>query len=620
VVILPAVALVLTWLVLMAADADRGPSRNLLRAIVLAGGWTVVVTEALSLVYGITQAALAAAWLLPSLGLAAWLVAHRRRIREIRLKLADALPATRGEWALTCGVTAILGVTALVAFFAPPQTWDSLNYHMSRVAHWAQAATIRIYATGIEVQNSRPPAAEYGILHLYVLAGGDRLANFVEWSSMVGSLVGVAVLVRGLGGGRTARYLAVVYVVTLPMGISQASSTMNDYVLAFWIVCLAVEIMTLLEAPDRWSTFYVGLAAGLAALTKPMAYFYLLPLLVWLGVGLLRRQGWKQTTRVLAAAGLAAAIINFGFWTRSTIFYGSPVSDVGLEDLHVNQLRDFRALISNVIRNAGLHAGTPSNHVNKALTLAVFGLHDLMGLDVNDPRTTAHGNFEVEYPTTIETKAGNPLQALLALLALGLLCGRAFGDASRLRSLALATVVGFVLFSYLTKWQVFASRYHLPVFILLGAITAVVFERRLSRGWNLAIGFLLLAACLPWLLGIRSRPVISRVLGSPMASVLTASRLDLLFANGDYLRRPYADMTGLIADAQCRTVGLALSGNGAEYPLWALLGAPRPDLRVEWLVSGTPSAQAAPSNFHPCAVICENCPEEWTRRRFAAAL
>jgi hypothetical protein len=49
-----------------------------------------------------------------------------------------------------------------------------------------------------------------------------------------------------------------------------------------------------------------------------------------------------------------------------------------------------------------------------------------------------------------------------------------------------------------------------------------------------------------------------------------------------------------------------------EYLLWAELGAPREDLRLEWFVSGTPSARYEASTFSPCAVICEGCPTEWT--------
>jgi len=613
-VLLPILTFLGVWLALRSGRVDRGAGQSFLRAALLTGGWLVLSTEILSLASAVSRVPLALAWALPAVLIWAWVVRRGGLARLRRTRIG--LPQGRGEWLVMIGLGAVIGITAVVAWATPPQTWDSLSYHLSRVAHWAQAASVRVYASGREVQNVRPPAAEFAILHLYVLAGGDRLANFVEWFSMIGSLVGVAVLVQRLGGGRMARMLAVVYVATLPMGISQATSTMNDYVVAFWIVCLAVETVTLLEGADRWSPVYFGLAAGLAALTKPTAYFFVLPFLAWAGVGLVRRQGWKSVIRVMVIAGAAAAIVNLGFWTRSYLTYGSPVSDVGLEEVHASQLHDARALVSNVVRNAGLHAGTPSNHVNKGLTLAIFRLHDLLGLDVNDPRTTSHGGeFEVEFPTTIETKAGNPLQALLALLALGLLCGRSFRDGSRLRLLALATVAGFVLLSYLIKWQVFASRYHLPVFVLLGAITAVVFERRLSRGWNLVVCSSLLLASLPWLLGIRSRPMISHILGSPMASVLTASRLDLLFANGDYLRKPYEDMVGLITANQCREVGIALSGSGAEYPLWVLLGAPRADLRMEWLVGGTPSAEAAPRDFHPCAVVCERCPEGWSTVR-----
>ncbi len=58
-----------------------------------------------------------------------------------------------------------------------------------------------------------------------------------------------------------------------------------------------------------------------------------------------------------------------------------------------------------------------------------------------------------------------------------------------------------------------------------------------------------------------------------------------------------------------------LSGSGAEYPLWVLLGSPDPDLEMEWIVSGTPSETYRQEDFQPCAVICEKCPEEWERFR-----
>jgi hypothetical protein len=51
---------------------------------------------------------------------------------------------------------------------------------------------------------------------------------------------------------------------------------------------------------------------------------------------------------------------------------------------------------------------------------------------------------------------------------------------------------------------------------------------------------------------------------------------------------------------------MAISGAGAEYPYWLLLGAPRDDLRIEWIVAGTPSAQYSDPEL-PCAIICDTC-------------
>jgi len=70
-------------------------------------------------------------------------------------------------------------------------------------------------------------------------------------------------------------------------------------------------------------------------------------------------------------------------------------------------------------------------------------------------------------------------------------------------------------------------------------------------------------------------------------------------------------MTGLIRKAGCTQVGVVLPGGGIEYPIWALLGAPREGVRLEWLLGGDPSARYSDPSFAPCAVFCDTCPSEW---------
>lgn len=109
----------------------------------------------------------------------------------------------------------------------------------------------------------------------------------------------------------------------------------------------------------------------------------------------------------------------------------------------------------------------------------------------------------------------------------------------------------------------------------------------------------------PWLIGIDSRPVLPT---ADQSSVLTASRQDLYFANAQYLQQPYIEMTALLEQAQCRDIGISLDGSGQEYPLWVLMGAPDPDLRLDWFVAGTPSEIYRDVTHRPCAIICQHCP------------
>jgi hypothetical protein len=59
-----------------------------------------------------------------------------------------------------------------------------------------------------------------------------------------------------------------------------------------------------------------------------------------------------------------------------------------------------------------------------------------------------------------------------------------------------------------------------------------------------------------------------------------------------------------------------ISGNGAEYPLWVLLGAPSETLKIEWIIGEkAPSARFREVDFRPCAIICEACRQEWETLR-----
>ncbi len=604
--LLPLVTFICFFLVLGNIWPAAGWRWAYLRAALLWGVVVVVMTEALSLLGAINVFGLSLGWGISLLAGSGWLLWRCLKNRKISIPHWPQLE----HWTdrtLLFGIVLIVVLTALVSWFAPPQTWDAMIYHMSRVAHWAQEEAVTPFATGIEVQNSRPPWAEFVILHFYVLSGGDRLANAIEWFAMISSLVGVALIAKELGANKRGQLFAVTFAATLPMGITQASSTMNDYVVAFWIIAVAAEAIALRQNPsERLRVFFLSLGVGLALLTKPTAVAYLAPFALWIAIFLVKRVGWKSMLLMSMFALILVFILNAGYLLRNYSIYDSVFDPTELS-LHGGQPHTPQVLLSNVLRNASLHAGTPSPHINKAVALFVVKLHDLIGLDVNDPRTTSAGRFHVFEPSTHEDLVGNFLHALLILIMIGLVVGKRNKITSLLIVYASITLATFLVFSFIFKWQVFASRYHLPFFILFAPLAGIILERFIHRKIALAVGWLLLFASWPWLVSINSRPLLPIPERSYVGSVLVEPRNKLYFANGLYLLEPYKNITERIKEVACEQVGIMLSGNSAEYPLWALLGAPNKSLRVEWIVEGTASARYASSDFSPCAVICENC-------------
>jgi hypothetical protein len=609
--LIPLAALIALALLLGNLAPSWGWRRAILRASLAAGGYLVLTTEALSLVSAITPAGLASTW-----G-ALWMASVALLIRQARRAGRIVLPRLRipRNWldrGLLMGLIAVLGTTAVVAWYAPPNTWDSLNYHMPRVAHWAQNRSLRPFATGIEVQNNMGPGAEMIVLHLYVLERGDRFANFAEWSAMALSVLGVSLVARQLGGKPPAGLVAGITAATLPMGIAQASSTMTDYVTAFWVLCAASETLSLASDAESPGALvpWLSAAAGLALLSKATAFPFLLPLGLWAAVSLFRRAGARRGVALAALTGLIVLLLSAGHLARTIRIYGTPIPPDRLTT-HSNELRDARALISNTLKNAGLHAGTPWPEVNRFLERGVLKLHQWMGLDVNDPRTTVIGEFSIEEPSQAEDRAGNPAHAWLYVAVSGLAIARRRTVGDRLLTYAGAAAAGFLVFGWLFKWQVFGVRLHLPFFVMFAPVAAAALVRAAPATIGRLVSLALLVASIPWLVGIEERPLLRGVEGARMPSILHEPR-ENLYIRGELLQEREA-LVGAIRGEGCSQVGIMLAGYAAEYPLWVFLGAPDDQLRIEWIVSGTPSSAFEDPSFVACAIVCDSsCPGDWS--------
>jgi hypothetical protein len=359
---------------------------------------------------------------------------------------------------------------------------------------------------------------------------------------------------------------------------------------------------------------FIGLAAGLAILAKQIAFPYLLPFAIFCTVVLFRGTRPRQMLLAVSLTVLLTLAINAGYFTRNSVTYGHPLGSTDKVTHHQNKIHNLGDVISNTVRNASLHAGTPWEAVNYQIFRGIVGLHFKLGMDVNDSRTTVHPFFNIFKPAPDETRSGNPIHAVLILLVTILLTWEAIRTRRRLPFIYLAlTALGFIVLGISIRFTLFGSRYHLPFFVLAAPAVGYALGRPKIASLSPTISMILLLCAWPWLSSLQPRPLLTKPKGTFVNSVLVEDRDRLYLALGKGHYEPLKDIVSQIEANECKSVGLMLSGDAPEYPVWAFLGAPSKDLTIRWIVAGVPSAAYSRPDFSPCAVLCDtSCPDDWT--------
>jgi hypothetical protein len=587
-------------------------------ALGAAVGWGVflaLITELLSIPRMITRPALAIAWL----SVASAVFAYGRKLyksnsdrpeiwRTEEKSELNAAPLDRVGWLLLSGIGFLILLIGLTAILSAPNNWDAMAYHMSRVVQWMANRDVNLYPAFYSAQLFLSPWAEYAILHLDILYGGDRLANLVELFSMIGTVAGVSLIAQQLGANRRGQLIAAVAVATLPEGILEASGAMNTYVGAFWIV-VAVYYLLRWNARQSWGdAFALGSAIGLAVLTKGTAYVFLPCVLLacwWIGSATARK-------RLLARLPLLFVIIlalNGPLYLRNYKLSGSPLgftSPLGddPERQYANGHISAQVTVANIVKNLSLHLATPVDIINRNVARGVLRTLNILRIDPNDRASTYRGGFHLNSFSSHEARAGNPLQLALIVLAGLLLLSPIIGNRS-LRLYMCGLAGSFILFCALIRWQPWNSRYHLPMFALGIAVAGVVLERVLPRFALYSLGCALLVSALPFAIFNSLRPLAPW----PRASILREPRVNSYFADShDRWVSSYGAAANLIESSHCSNIGIDASLEDFDYPLFALLGAGYGDREVHYVgVRNLTAAYSRPGDAPPCAVICLRC-------------
>lgn len=549
---------------ILALITKRHIRESFFLSLVINGLFVAVSTEILSILGALSSRGVIVSWVLFIIATVAMRsIIHRSFTLDTLPEPEQASLTSKGMIAVLVGLFGLLGFTAVVA---APNNWDSFTYHLPRILHWIQNGSVAHYPTHITRQLIMPPWSEYTMMHLFLLSSSDRFVNCVQWLSMVGSCVGISLVVKRLGGSLGQQYSAMLVAATLPIGLLEATSTQNDYALAVWCVAVLLYFLDAKEKLTWQAALLCSVSLALALMTKGTGYIILFPVVLVSIVTLTKKNGVTALMQKLSVGTLIVLVLNSGVYWRNWTVFGSPLTTD--EVTIVNTSADPRIAAIAVVRSLGVHLASSFQAVNSALYSASISAHKIMGVDINDPRLFTGYNYQVFPYRNHEDYASNPLHMILFL-------GGVFATVALRRRLDrrvlwyTAIVFGsFVALSVMIRWNVWLSRIFVPVFILAAPIPVLSFRPIIQK--HIACVALVILACVGGYVSItnETRPLVGHM------SILKRDRLDQYFANAPDLRSYYMQQLTKAVMSGSNNIGLAkLNGDVWEYPVWVMLSS-----------------------------------------------
>src|SRR3984893_6103580 len=382
-----------------------------------------------------------------------------------------------------CIVFIFVAVTLFIALTAAPNNWDSQAYHLPKIEHWVQNLSLQFYPTATAKQNDFGPLAEMLLLQTRVLSGSDIYYPLIQWLSMVTSVATVFRITRQLGGDRNQCWAAAVFLVTLPIGILESTSTQNDYVEAAFLAAFISLGLEGIERPDaplalRLEASCAGVMSGLV---KPVGYMTGVGFAVWIAIGLSRGARFPTLLRRAVAVALVVLVLVGPFASR--FINGAQLGDI--EKIQICASFGVDQTVDNLVRHAFTNMMVGISEID-SITWGIgdWITHRLGVQDYRADTTDAQRMIYTPPPGLYiyhEDNGPNQLHTILLILALA---STAIGwpvRPSRKRLIYCgAWLVGIAVFAAALRFGQWAIRYHLAGFVAGAPIAALAWPPRLA--------------------------------------------------------------------------------------------------------------------------------------------
>jgi len=537
----------------------------------------VCLTEILSLFKSLNVLIISICWSNITTILFCFLFIKRKQVIQLFvdkkkriLKYHQSLPIY--EKLLLYFVFAALLLLLFQGIVYPPNNWDSMTYHMSRIMFWLGNESVSNFPTFILRQLYQPPFAEYCILNLNVLNGNDYFSNNVQWVFLVLTIISVTSILDYFKFPSFFKLVAAFLLVTIPSVELQASTTKNDIVCGFFVITMIYYCLKCRDKTTLLNFILLGFSVGLGLLTKGTAYLFFAPIIVAFIISIILKS-LKSRNFLSIFYGLIiifiVILINIGhFYRNYTINHNILNIDPVEEKAYSNEEMDIKLLLSNLLKNSGLHLGYP---ISRQADIIIRKIHTDLNINIDNPATNYYG---MPYQTvneinTHEDTVPNTIHFFLiviSFLGLGILLFRNHRKYLKHGLLGLVIIAQLLLFAGFLKWQPWHTRLHIPIFLL--SVILIISCAKEMKWFKYILLFTLPFLCYSFYFYCffnNIRPLSQKV-GYTRNIKITDTRFKKYFVNQPHLLKEYSEIENQLYSNDYRKIGLII--DDWEYPLF----------------------------------------------------
>ncbi len=553
-------------------------SVNIIKSILSFGFTTYVITELLSLMNNLNLYGIIISWLIVSIILIFLIFKTKSKIDLFCFfkKIKCFTVTQKIYFIIICLIFLLILFQGIIY---PPNNWDSLTYHMSRIMYWLGNENLNHFPTHILRHLYQPPFAEYIIMHVNVLQGNDYFSNSIQLLFLVFCLFPLNEILNVFGIGRSSKLISFLFCITTPSVLLQASTTKNDIVCAFFILTSILFLYKCYKESTLSNYLFLGISIGLGMLTKGTFYLFLFPalliFLLFLGKQMLFEKKFKPILYGLLSIFILS-IINIGHFSRNYAINNHVLSIDDVENnMYSNEEMNFTFFSSNLMKNIGLHMGYPFNSIYEDF---ILNIHKKIDVSIDEPKLNFLGT---KYNTkksidTNEDLVPNSFHLMIILIAsfviiVNSICKKKYTE------LILLIIVIFQVFFFCLylKWQPWHTRLHIPIFILSSAFIGLIHNDLKRFSFLKYLIIFLFANFTFYFIYNNTRPIITNTKYTKKIYI-EDSRYKKYFSNQLYLYPEYYSIQAKMDEINVKKVGLDLSD--WEYPLFSSYYYDKPKL------------------------------------------